>query len=578
MFSKYYSRELRNLRNLSKEFSLAHPSLAPMLEGTSQDPDVERLLEGTAYIAGMLREKIDDEFPELTQSLFELTFPHYLRPLPSATVLSFTPKPNLMEKISVKKNSKIQSVKIDDENCIFSTTNDIDVFPAYISDVSTEKKPGQDIKLTVKIKLKNINLSGLKIKSFNLFINEAYDEASDIFFALQNHLKKAELTTENSPSSSKYILDPEKIKPGGFDEKSSLIPYPEQAHKAYRILQEYFMLPEKFLFLEIQDFDAFAEDNENNEFEISFYIEKLNNFKADINKNSFLLFAVPGINLFDHDAAPVSVDHKQSEYKINPTGYKNNRYEIFSIEKVSGYTQGSASKKEYYSVFDSKKNNENAGTYSVKRRLSSVTNQQDIYISTGYASTDKMPDRETLSISLLCSSGDTAKMLQTGDICLDTSTSPELCTFRNITPPTSPLRPSVTRDLWKYMSHLSLNLMNIMDENNLKELLSLYIFPESRDQKNVKKTEKKIESISGLKKENTNILYKGSVLRGQKIIISANSGNFASKGDFYIFGSVLNNFFSGYSAINSFTQLILQDDLTGEEFIWAPKPGEKQVL
>ena len=64
MFNKYYQEELQNLRELAVEFSKVHPALAPMLSGPSTDPDVERLLEGVAFLTGLLRGKLDDDFPE----------------------------------------------------------------------------------------------------------------------------------------------------------------------------------------------------------------------------------------------------------------------------------------------------------------------------------------------------------------------------------------------------------------------------------------------------------------------------------------------------------------------------------
>ncbi len=56
MFNRYYQQELSYLKELAVEFSKAHPALAPMLSGQSQDPDVERLLEGVAFSAGLLRQ------------------------------------------------------------------------------------------------------------------------------------------------------------------------------------------------------------------------------------------------------------------------------------------------------------------------------------------------------------------------------------------------------------------------------------------------------------------------------------------------------------------------------------------
>ena len=83
MFNKYYQQQLQNLRELTREFSKVHPAIAPMLSGTTSDPDVERLLEGVAFMTGLLHRKLDDEFPEIIHGLMDIIFPHYLRPIPS---------------------------------------------------------------------------------------------------------------------------------------------------------------------------------------------------------------------------------------------------------------------------------------------------------------------------------------------------------------------------------------------------------------------------------------------------------------------------------------------------------------
>src|SRR4030095_3561713 len=91
MFNPYYQEELAYLREMGKEFAAAHPAVAHMLESSGADPDVERLLEGVAFLTGRVRQKLDDEIPELFQSLMSLLWPHYLRPVPSTSILQFTP-------------------------------------------------------------------------------------------------------------------------------------------------------------------------------------------------------------------------------------------------------------------------------------------------------------------------------------------------------------------------------------------------------------------------------------------------------------------------------------------------------
>ena len=91
-FLAYYQSELRFLREMGKEFEKDYPPIAARLwlgEDESKDPHVERLIEAFAFIAGKIRQKIDDEFPEITESLFEVLYPHYIRPVPSMAIAQF---------------------------------------------------------------------------------------------------------------------------------------------------------------------------------------------------------------------------------------------------------------------------------------------------------------------------------------------------------------------------------------------------------------------------------------------------------------------------------------------------------
>lgn len=90
-YSKYFQDELSFLKEAGSEFSKSHPQLTKFLSESSNDPDVERLLEGFAFLNGKLRQKLDDELPELTQSLISLLWPHYLRSVPSMCIAQMIP-------------------------------------------------------------------------------------------------------------------------------------------------------------------------------------------------------------------------------------------------------------------------------------------------------------------------------------------------------------------------------------------------------------------------------------------------------------------------------------------------------
>ena len=117
-FNTYYQDELTWLREMGREYAAAHPETAAMLAEAGSDPDVERLLEGVAFISGRLRQKLDDELPELTQSLIESLWPHYLRPIPSLAMVQFeAARQNDKEPRRIPRGTQIESTPVDGTRC-----------------------------------------------------------------------------------------------------------------------------------------------------------------------------------------------------------------------------------------------------------------------------------------------------------------------------------------------------------------------------------------------------------------------------------------------------------------------------
>ena len=92
----YYERELTFLRQMGAEFAAKYPKIASRLvlePDKCEDPHVERLLEAFAFLAARVHLKIDDEFPEITEALLSIVYPHYIRPIPSMSVVQFQVDP-----------------------------------------------------------------------------------------------------------------------------------------------------------------------------------------------------------------------------------------------------------------------------------------------------------------------------------------------------------------------------------------------------------------------------------------------------------------------------------------------------
>src|SRR5687768_13110135 len=130
MFGKFYQAELAFLRETGKAYGLAHPQLAGLLAEKGGDPDVERLLEGFAFLTARIRERIDDAVPEVVHSLVDLLLPHYLRVLPSCSVVEFSPHARLLRGRSrIPTGAEVGSKPVEGTTCVFRTTRPVDLLP-----------------------------------------------------------------------------------------------------------------------------------------------------------------------------------------------------------------------------------------------------------------------------------------------------------------------------------------------------------------------------------------------------------------------------------------------------------------
>src|SRR5512140_3863614 len=138
-FNRYYLDELTFLREMGREFAAAHPDAAHFLADRRSDPDVERLLEGFAFLTGRLRQKLDDELPEVTHSMMGLLWPHYLRPIPSITLMQFTPaRGSTRERLVVPRGVEVDSVPVEGTPCSFRTSSSVALEPVEVAEAAIE--------------------------------------------------------------------------------------------------------------------------------------------------------------------------------------------------------------------------------------------------------------------------------------------------------------------------------------------------------------------------------------------------------------------------------------------------------
>lgn len=569
MFNRYFQEELNHLRELAREFSEAYPALAPFLSGPSADPDVERLLEGLAFLTALLRQKLDSEFPEILYELVELFWPHYLRPLPSASVVAFRPKEALKDRISVPRGTLVGSVPVEGTNCLFSTCYQVDVEPLTLEEVSQRELPGKGEEISLRFRLHDLRIDSWETTRLVFFLGGDFALAADLYRLLLEKLEEIELVS----GERVFRISPGKLIPLGFSHEEALLPYPRQSFPGYRILQEYFLLPQKFLFVALTGLDEWRDRGEGEEFLIRFRFKESQGLP--VSEDNFVLFATPVINLFPHSGEPIRLDHQRERYLVRASGGPG--YEVYSIKKVSGLIQGTVQEREYvpFELFSEEKK----PVYRVFREPSVTGPGFDLYLAVAYPPGVEIGAQEVLSLELVCTNGVLAERLQLGDISQPTSSTPEMVTFRNITLPTPYVLPPLGKGLlWRLIAHLNLNYVSLSGPEQLKTLLKLYIFTDTRDKKRVLANQKRVDGIEKVLCRLEDRLVSGVVMRGQKIGLVLRQDHFASLGDLYLFGQVLDHFFGVYGALNTFTHLEIEESLSGEVFSWPPRVGDRPLI
>jgi type VI secretion system protein ImpG len=589
MFNKYYQDELTYLRELGREFASAYPAIAPLLAERGGDPDVERLLEGVAFLTGKIRQKLDDELPEVIHSVAALLFPHYLRQIPSTSVIEFTPLPNVVrEKLLVARNAEVGSVPVDGVSCRFRTTQDVELIPLAVEDVRVDT--GAQLSQSLRIELKvtgGAALAALQLSSVRFYIHGERRLQDDLRLWIGAHADGVALAAVDSAGRDTTVssLPARNIKLVGFAEEESLIPFPATVYPGFRLLQEYFTLPQKFSFFEISGLEALPFDKVTDRFAILIHFRDNLPAGTRVSKENFRLFCSPVVNLFDHTTDPIKPEPTKYEYMARPAGATPVAHEIYSIDNVVGIARRTSQRVEIPSFFDFKHELDTdaaarAVFYQTSLRPATVGDGIDIYLSFGSPQdAGTIPEFDVISVEATCTNRRLAAQLKVGDLRVPTATSPAVATFTNVTGVTSPLAPPLGRELqWRVLAHMAMSYRSITELEVLRATVDIYNFHAIVDRQAARANQLRIAAIKSIKVRPTDRLYRGAPIRGVAAEIELDEGGFSGEGEMYLFASILNEMFSSYVSLNSFTQLTVTGANTRVVYKWEPKSGNLNLI
>ncbi|MEG0632172.1 MAG: type VI secretion system baseplate subunit TssF [Pseudomonas sp.] len=592
-FNHYYQSELTALRQLGQRFAERSPALAPFLGQSGRDPDVERLLEGFAFLTGRLRQKLDDELPELTHSLMHLLWPNYMRPLPSFSILQFDPLKEVGPARLVPRETAVESTPVDGVRCRFRTCYDTEVLALKLSALNYAVK-GDGAVLALRCEVSTPGFLGeLQLRRLRLHLCGERYISQILYLCLLRNLEGIEvvpLDEHGQPFADAkgqhlaFDLRSDQVTPVGFAEEEALIPYPLNTFRGYRYLQEYFAFQDKFLFVDVHGLEVLQGipvvlQKQVRGVELRFGIRKSGIQRLRPSLDNIKLHCTPIVNLFKHDGLPIRLDGKQDDYLLLPSGFELKDCGVFSIRSVTGWIDNVGYRS--YVPFESFEHDASFDVpdasphYSVRQRSSLLHEGMDTYLSFGSREVE-VP--ETLSTELICTNQNLPLRLRTGDICLGADGTPSEMGFRNIIPATPSYAPPVNRNfLWKLISNMSLNYLSLANVDALKVILETYDLPRYYDQHAERVSKRLLGGLQSIRHEHIDRLHKGLPLRGVRTELTINPEGYIGEGDLFVFASVLNEFFALYASLNSFHELKVKST-QGEVYQWTPRMGLQPLL
>lgn len=606
-FKRYYEDELAFLRELGGEFAHSYPDIARELGLSGHDPDVERLLQGVAFLTGRIRQSLDAQFPDLLYPLLGHIWPQALRPSPCAVMLEFLPRPSMFrEPFVLAAGAQVQSEPAEGTACKFRTAYTTTILPMVIDQVKLTAPTPMVQRLTVSLKaLAGASLSRLFDQTLRLHFHGATvkgmgREAYGLYACLTQRLRGLRLRVLGASGEQlgERSLTKDALVAVGFQGDESLLPYPRYAFTGYRHLTEYFLFPQKYLFCDLSDLRILKDFPTADRLEVLFDVDPLPGEPLNdaLIKECVRINCVPAINLFPHTACPITADGTHTEYALRPEGSAPHHIDIFGVEKVTGHVVRHPRPVEYHPFFSFHRPKAAVGEqpvlYQVIPRPPVAERRADNDYFPAYAAVPVylsfvtagggVADMEALvSVDLLCTNRDLPQRLRAGDVCRATRDIPSTLQFRDIGPIAAPAPAPVGGDgLWRLFAHQLSGVQHFRDRDSLRVLLQLFDFRARVNQSARQKLEATLDAVAGVQAtpESRLVGRPPAVTRGTQVTLTVHEDRFAFLGDLALLGSVLERFLGETTEVNSFSRLSIHGIDHDLAMSWPARLGTQGLL
>lgn len=593
-----YERELVTMRQLCREYAERYPKVAAKLQlggEACDDPHVERLIQSVALLCARVSKRLDDAYPQFTEALLNLLFPHYLRPFPSCAIARFLPAA-AGGTGTIPRGTLLESAPVRGVHCRFQTAYDVAPAPAAITSARfdavirapspTWVAPGVTAAIGIEFAAPVPAGTPAPMRIY-------LDGDASFCAALRDALfmRTASAYVQEGANGAWIPLATIPVAAVGFGDDDALIPFDARSHRAYRLLAEYFAFPEKFNFVDIDVAALRARlPSDCTGFTLHLALAGIApgsdqaRMLAGLSAQSLLTGCTPVVNLFRQPGVPVGYTQRTAEYSVLAHPAHASGYEVYSVDRVHMVRQrGKDTAPIEFRPFYALRHGEgdaHKGRYWILRHddtlaVTSPGHEKVIALVDTHGEPLEV-EQTTLSIDLTCTNRDLPCLLKCGsadgDLAIPGAAQGGRIHF--LRRPTRPHRLANGQGAhWRLISHLTLNhrALALEGADGLREMLALY------DVTGSAVSRRQIAGVVGLDHAETTawIRHKrgASLAHGTEVRLTIDEEAFVGAG-LHLFVQVIDQFFALYVQMNGFIELVILSNQTGEElFRCKPRSG-----
>ncbi len=607
----YYERELTYLRRLGAEFGAKYPKIAARLQlepGKCDDPHVERLLEGVAFLNARLHHRLDDDLPELSGALLDALYPLHVRPVPSLSVVELALDPELGALPGghrVPRGAELRSRPAHAVPCRFRTCYDTVLWPAAVAaaEWTGPERAGPGVPLAdavgaLRIELRafaGLRLAQVELDSLRLHLAGDPAVADTLYELLSSNVARVAVRDPDQPARTPTLLGPDAVRPVGFADDEALLPLPRRTLAAHRLLQELFVLPQKFHFIDLAGVGAALRAlGCGPRAELVVLVtpferaERRAALELGVDAGAVRLGCTPVVNLFAQTAEPILLTERQLEYPVVPDARRRLEIEAWSIDEVVSLTPGEGDARPVaplYGVHRGGAADRGMVYWHAARRPSGWRTDRSSELFLSFADAGgaaRAPDAEVVSCTLTCCNGDLPSRLpfgadERGDF--ELAAGGPVRSVRCLVKPTAVIEPPLgTSLLWRLTSALTLNHLSLVEggRDALRELLRLHNAGDRPA------GERQIRGLADVRSAPAYARvaseYGVAFARGRRVELEFDEEHFPGGGAF-LFASVLERFLALSASMNSFTQVEARSRQRRRPVgAWAPRAGWRPLV